>query len=139
MKALPRFAPRAPQGENGIQKMPSAVSRLETFEALVKRLVNAINERRDWFVCTSRWSALEVVRTLRRDGKPRELIELNLKELKRQRVSFMYVTRAILSDAEKLLISHDLYTSDALHMATFAAARRRLQLDGMLTDDRTYA
>lgn len=118
---------------------PSALVKLFKREPDSEKMIDivaAINERRDWFGCTSRWSTLEVARALRKDGKPRELVELDLKELKRQRVSFMDVTRAILSDAEKLLTLHDLYASDALHVATFTAARRRLQLDGMLTDDR---
>lgn len=44
-------------------------------------LLGAIDERRDWYGCTSRWSLLEVARALKKDGKPRELIELDLKEL----------------------------------------------------------
>jgi len=45
-------------------------------------LLEAIDERQDWFRCTSRWSILEVARALKNDGKPKELIQLNLSELK---------------------------------------------------------
>jgi predicted nucleic acid-binding protein len=92
-------------------------------------VMGAIDERRDWVGCTSRWSLLEVARALKKDGKPRELIELNLKELKRHRMSFIDVTRTILSDAENMLASRNLYASDALHVATFALAARSRRLD----------
>lgn len=99
-------------------------------------IVSAIDERQDWFGCTSRWSLLEIARALKKDGKPRELIELNLKELRRHEISFIDVTKTILSDAERMLVSHDLYASDALHVATFASIARSRQLDAVLTDDR---
>jgi len=41
-------------------------------------VVGAIDERPDWCGCTSRWSLLEVARALKKDGRPKELIQLNL-------------------------------------------------------------
>jgi len=117
---------------------PSVLVKLFKREPDSEKMINvmaAIDERRDWFGCTSRWSPLEVARALKKDGKPRELIELNLKELKRHEISFIDVTRTVLSDAERLLMLHDLYASDALHVATFTLAARSRQLDAMLTDD----
>ncbi len=117
---------------------PSILVKLFKREPDSEKMINvmaAIDERRDWFGCTSRWSPLEVARALKKDGKPRELVELNLKELRRHEISFIDVTRTVLSDAERLLILHDLYASDALHVATFALATRSRQLDAMLTDD----
>lgn len=99
-------------------------------------IVSAMDERRDWFGSTSRWSLLEIARALRKDGKPKELIELDLKELRRHDISFVDVTKTILSDAERILTSHALYASDALHVATFASIAHRRQLDALLTDDR---
>ena len=98
-------------------------------------LVAAIDSGRDWFGCTSRWSLLEVARALKKDGKPKELIELNLKELRRHKIYFIDVTRSILSDCQDLLASHGIYDSDALHAATFASTTRTKQLDAMLSDD----
>ena len=98
-------------------------------------LVAAIDNRRDWFGCTSRWSLLEVARALKKDGKPKELIELNLKELGRHKISFIDVTRSVLSDCQDLLASHDIYASDALHAATFASTTRTKRLDAILSDD----
>ena len=101
-------------------------------------LVGAIDERREWFACTSRWSLLEVARALKKDGKPRELIELNLKELKRHRISFIEATRKILSNSEILIATHGIYASDALHVATYSSVARRKRLDAMLSDDRHF-
>jgi predicted nucleic acid-binding protein len=98
-------------------------------------LLGALDERRDWFACTSRWSLLEVARALRKDEKPRELIELNLKELKRHRISFIEVTRKILSDSEIVIASHDIYASDALHVATYSHVAKMKRLDAMLSND----
>jgi len=82
-------------------------------------VMGAIGEGGDWVGCTSRWSLLEIAGGLRKDGKPRELIELNLTELKRQKISFMDVSREILSEAVRMVALHNLYASDALHVATF--------------------
>ena len=101
-------------------------------------LFGIIDEQRDWFACTSRWSLLEVARALRKDGKPKELIELNLKELKRHRISLLEVTRKILSDSETVIASHGIYASDALHVATYSSVARAKRLDAMLSDDRHF-
>ena len=101
-------------------------------------IVGTIDERRDWFGCTSRWSLLEVARALKKDGKPKELIELNLKELRRHRIALVDVTRAILSSSETMIALHDLYASDALHAATFTCVGGKRRLDAMLSDDRHF-
>ena len=101
-------------------------------------LLGAFDERRDWFACTSRWSLLEVARALKKDGKPGELIELDLKELKRHRVSLIEVTRRILSDAETVIASHGIYASDALHVETYSSFARAKRLDAMVSDDRHF-
>ena len=62
-------------------------------------LQGPLDERRDWYTCASRWSLLEVARALRKDGKPKELIELDLKELVRHKISLIEVTRKILLDS----------------------------------------
>lgn len=118
---------------------PSVLVKLFKREHDSEKLINiigSINERRDWFGCTSKWSSLEVARALKKDGKPRELVELNLKELRRHEISFIDVTRTILSDAARMLALHNLYASDALHVATFTLVSRSRRLDAMLADDR---
>jgi len=120
---------------------PSVLVKLfkkEPDSAQMLDLLGAVDERRDWFACTSRWSLLEVARALRKDGKPKELIELNLSELKRHRISFIEVTRKILSESEIVIASHDIYASDALHAATYSSVARLKRLDAMLSDDRHF-
>lgn len=101
-------------------------------------VLGTIDERPDWFGCTSRWSLLEIARALMKDGKPTELIQLNLKELKRHKISFVGVTKAILTYSERILASHNIYASDALHAATFSLAQGKRRLDAILTDDRHF-
>jgi len=116
---------------------PSVLVKLFKTELNTERMIeiiDAIDERRNWFGCTSRWSILEVARALKKDGKPRELIELDLKELRRHKISFVDVTKKILSNAEQMLAAYNLYASDAVHLATFKSTGK--PLDAMLTDDR---
>jgi predicted nucleic acid-binding protein len=101
-------------------------------------LIAIVDEKKQWFACTSRWSLLEVTRALRKDGKPKELIELNLKELMRHRITYLDVTRPIISEAQRILASNDFYASDALHAASYAAATKRQRLEAMLSDDRHF-
>jgi predicted nucleic acid-binding protein len=118
---------------------PSVLVKLfknERDSAKMIEVIGAIDSKREWFGCTSSWSALEVARALKKDGKPKELIELNLKELRRHRIAFVGVTRAILEQSEKIVASRNIYASDAVHSATYAHVLRKLSLDGMLSDDR---
>ena len=101
-------------------------------------LIGTIDSQREWFACTSTWSTLEVARALRKDGKPKELIELDLRELGRHRIVFVDVTRAILKQSERIVTSRNIYASDALHAATFASITRTRSLDGMLSDDKHF-
>jgi len=101
-------------------------------------LIATVDDEKEWFACTSRWSLLEITRALRKDGKPKELIELDLKELKRHRITFLDVTRRIIAASERLIASNDLYASDALHAATYASARKPRRLEAMLSDDRHF-
>jgi len=101
---------------------------------IIKTIV-AIDEKEDWAGYTSRWSTLEVARTLKKDGKPRELILVDLQELKRHKLSLVPVTNRIIDDAEKLAMSYNIYASDALHVATFEFLKKREKLERFLCDD----
>ena len=101
-------------------------------------LISVVDEDRRWFACTSRWSLLEVARALKKDGKPRELIELNLKELMRHRIAYLDVTRSVISHAQNILASRNIYASDALHAASYVGATQRQRLEAMLSDDRHF-
>jgi predicted nucleic acid-binding protein len=101
-------------------------------------LIAVVDEKKGWYACTSRWSLLEVARALRKDGKPRELIELNLKELMRHRITYLDVTRSVISQAQSILASRNIYASDALHAASYVGAAQRQRLEAMLSDDRHF-
>lgn len=104
----------------------------------VLEVISSIDSRPEWVGRTSRWSFLEVARALRKDGKPKELIELNLKALKSHKIKVEELTMRILHNAESIVASYDIYASDALHVATFQVLERKGQLDYFLTDDRHY-
>ena len=101
-------------------------------------IIEAIDQRTSWFACTSIWSVLEVARALKKDGKPKELIELDLKELRRHKITFVKITPAILRGSEQIITSRNIYASDALHAATYQLVSRNKPLDGMLSDDKHY-
>ena len=101
-------------------------------------LIAAVDEEKQWFACTSRWSLLEVARALRKDGKPKELIELNLKELMRHKITFLDVTRSVISQAQSILISRNIYASDAIHAASYLGATQHRHLEAMLSDDKHF-
>ena len=101
-------------------------------------VMGAIDTTAEWFGCTSAWSPLEVARALKKDGKPSELIELDLKELRRHKIFFIDVSRAILRRSEGIIATKNVYASDALHAATFQYISKRKSLDGMLSDDKHY-
>jgi predicted nucleic acid-binding protein len=120
---------------------PSVLVKLfkrETDSSKMLDIMEAIDSRTHWFACTSAWSPLEVARALRKDGKPKELIELNLRELRRHKISIVDVTHGILRKSESIIASRSIYASDALHTATFESVSKRKTLDGMLSDDRHF-
>lgn len=101
-------------------------------------LIATVDEEKPWFACTSRWSLLEVGRALRKDGKPKELVELNLKELMRHRITFLDVTRSVISQAQSILASNSIYASDALHAASYLSAAQHRHLEAMLSEDKHF-
>jgi predicted nucleic acid-binding protein len=120
---------------------PSVLVKLfkkEDQSAKVIQIVEVIDKNREWFGCTSRWSLLEVARALKKDGKPKELIDLDLRELARHRINLIDLTRGILAESTRILAEHNIYTSDALHAATYDSANKNRRLDAMLSDDRHF-
>ena len=88
-----------------------------------------------WSAYTSSWSFLEVARALKKDGKPKELIELNLREMRSHRVGYKPVSRDILAEAVGIVAEHNIYASDAVHAATYRKLERASNVDTFLTDD----
>lgn len=118
---------------------PSVLVKLfKTEEGSVRmaELVSRIDERDDWSAYTSKLSFLEVARALKKDRKPSELIELNLRELRSHKIIFNDIDDKVMAEAERLVTMYEVYTSDALHAATFGVLKPKL--DGFLTDDRHF-
>jgi len=79
-----------------------------------------------------------VARALRKDGKTKEIVELDLRELRSHRITFVPVSDKILSEAEKLVGATDLYAADAVHISTYRNLARRSRLEGFLCEDVHY-
>ena len=101
-------------------------------------LVGVLDKDPKWYAASSSWSFLEVARALRKDRKTRELIELDLRELRSHKISFLPVTDRIISKAESLVASTNTYAADAVHVSTYRDIAERLHLDGFLCDDIHY-
>ena len=102
------------------------------------KLVSILDKDPKWYATSSSWSFLEVARALRKDRKTRELIELDLRELRSHKISFLPVTDRIISEAESLVASTNTYAADAVHVSTYREIAKRLHLDGFLCDDIHY-
>ncbi len=79
-----------------------------------------------------------MARALRKDGKTKEIIELDLRELRSHRITFAAVSDKIVSEAEKVIGETDLYAADAVHISTYRNLAKRFRLDGFLCEDVHY-
>ncbi len=87
---------------------------------------------------TSEWSFLEVARALKKDGKPKEVIELDLKELRSHKIESCAVTDEILAHAERIIAENNVYASDSVHAATCRNLSKVSKIDAFVTDDRHF-
>ena len=102
------------------------------------RLVSLIDKKSSWYGISSRWSLLEVARALRKDGKTKEIVELDLRELRSHKIAFVSVSDIIISEAEKIIRATDLYAADAVHISTYRSVAQRSRLEGFLCEDVHY-
>ncbi len=79
-----------------------------------------------------------MARALRKDGKTKEIVELDLRELRGHRISFVPISEKILSEAEKVIATTDTFAADALHISTYKSIERHLRLEGFLCEDTHY-
>ena len=79
-----------------------------------------------------------MARALRKDGKTKEIVELDLRELRSHRITFVALSEKILSGAEKIIGATSLYAADAVHISTFRNIEQRSRLDGFLCEDVHY-
>jgi hypothetical protein len=69
-------------------------------------------------------------------GKPKELIELGLRDMLSHRVEYKPVSHEILAEAERIIAERNIYASDSVHAATYRALERASKLDAFLTDNK---
>lgn len=112
------------KAEEGSEKASEIVSRTDTDRA--------------WSAFSSSWSFLEVARALKKDGKPKDLVELDLREMRSHRIRYRPISSEILAEAERIVAEHDVYASDSIHAATYRSIEKKLKLDAFLTDDRHF-
>jgi predicted nucleic acid-binding protein len=101
-------------------------------------MVSLLDKDPKWYATSSRWSLLEVARALRLDKKTKEIIELDLKELRSHKITFVPVSDKIMSEAEQVIASTDTFAADAVHLCTYKDVAKRSRLDGFLCDDRHF-
>ncbi len=122
---------------------PSVLVKLFKIEPESDRMIEIISradEDRSWSAYTSSWSLLEIARALKKDGKPKEVIELNLRELRNHRISYKPVSQQILAEAERIVSHYNVYASDAVHAATYHHLQQKdpEKLAWFLTDDKHF-
>ena len=102
------------------------------------RLVSILDKNPKWYGTSSRWSLLEVARALRKDRKTKEIIELDLRELRSHKITFVPVSDKICTEAEKVIASTNTFAADAVHVCTYRDTAHRSRLDGFLCDNAHY-
>lgn len=120
---------------------PSVIVKLFKQEADSDKMIEVISkadEDPSWSTYTSGWSILEVARALKKDGKQKEIIELDLRELRSHKIKYKPVTKEVLAEAEKILTDRNIYASDSVHAATYRRLAQKSKMDAFLTDDRHF-
>lgn len=79
-----------------------------------------------------------MARALRKDHKTKEIIELDLRELRSHKIAFLPVSDKIISEAEKVIASTNTFAADAVHICTYNDIAQHSRLDGFLCDDIHY-
>lgn len=97
-------------------------------------IVRRIDEK-EWDGFSSKWSILEVARALKKDKKPKEIISVDVEELKSHNISFLPLKDELLLRAENLIKEFNLYAADAPHIASFESVKN---LDAFICDDRHF-
>lgn len=75
---------------------------------------------------------------MKKEGKPKELIELDLREMRSHRVEYRPVSPEVLAEAERIVAEHNVYASDSVHAVTYRNLERTSKSDVFLTDDKHF-
>jgi len=89
----------------------------------------------EWKGFSSKWSLLEVARALKKDGKPKEVITVDLEELRSHEIEFLPLSDDPIPKTLEMIKENNLYAGDALHIAAFRSIKKA---DAFLCDDRHF-
>ena len=92
----------------------------------------------EWRGFSSKWSFLEITRALKKDKKPKEIITIDMEDLKSHRINFISLSDELIPIAERLIKETNLYAADAFHLATFEFTNKREKINVFLCDDRHF-
>lgn len=106
----------------------------EKDSAIMDEVVHKI-DRGEWKGFSSKWSFLEIARALKKDKKPKEIIAVDLEDLRSHKINFLPLSDALIPKAEELIKENNLYAADAFHIASFLLIKKA---DVFLCDDKHF-
>ena len=69
---------------------------------LMDKIIQRV-DKGEWRAFSSKWTLLEITRALKKDKKPKEIITLDIEDLKLHRIKFISLRDELIAIAEKLL------------------------------------
>ena len=104
---------------------------------LMDKMIQRV-DKGEWHAFSSKWAFLEITRALKKDKKPKEIITLDIEDLKLHRINFISLRDELIPIAERLVKETNLYAADAFHLATFEWINKDEKIDAFLCDDRHF-
>jgi len=95
-------------------------------------------DKGEWQGFSSKWAFLEITRALKKDKKPKEIITIDMEDLKLHKINFISLRDELIPIAERLVKETNLYAADAFHLATFEWINKDEKIDAFLCDDRHF-
>jgi len=95
-------------------------------------------DKGEWQGFSSKWTFLEITRALKKDRKPKEIITIDMEDLKLHKINFISLRDELIPIAERLIKETNLYAADAFHLATFEWINKSEKIDVFLCDDRHF-
>lgn len=119
---------------------PSALVKLykqEEDSDIMDEIIQKIDNE-EWQGFSSKWSFLEILRALKKDRKPKEIITVDMEDLRSHKIHFLSLRDELISELEKLIKETNLYAGDAFHVATFKLISKKGKIDAFVCDDRHF-
>lgn len=92
-------------------------------------------DKGEWRGFSSKWSFLEIARALKKDKKPKEVVTVDLEDLRSQKIEFISLGDDLVPIAEELIKESNLYAADAFHIASFKYIKKA---DAFLCGDKHF-